>query len=60
MDEDPSAAPPISGVAEIVLSVRDLPRMRDFYVEFPAMQARALFFEDPEHNQLELIWHHAG
>jgi len=28
-----AAAPAITGVAEIVLSVRDLPRMRDFYQE---------------------------
>ncbi len=27
--------------------------------EFPDMQARALFFEDPEGNVLELICHHA-
>ncbi len=28
-----AAIPPITGVAEIVLSVRDLPKMRDFYRE---------------------------
>jgi catechol 2,3-dioxygenase len=28
---DSNVAPPITGVAEIVLSVRDLPQMRDFY-----------------------------
>ncbi len=29
-------------------------------VEFPGMQARALFFNDPEGNELELICHHPG
>ncbi|HNO79803.1 MAG TPA: VOC family protein [Phycisphaerae bacterium] len=29
--KDQSTAPPITGVAEIVLSVRDLPQMREFY-----------------------------
>ena len=48
----------ITGVAEIVLSVRDLPRMRQFYE--PDMNAHALFFHDPEGNQLELICHNSG
>ncbi len=28
------------------------------FSEFPAMQARAMFFQDPEGNALELICHH--
>ena len=32
------AMPPITGVAEIVLNVRDLPRMRDFYREVLGFQ----------------------
>ncbi len=34
--------------------------LRPDVVEFPAMTARALFFEDPEGNLLELICHHPG
>lgn len=46
-----SECPPISGVAEIVLSVADLPRMRDFYVNvlgFPVHSEASL--ESEQHD----------
>ena len=48
-----SAIPPITGVAEIVLSVSDLPKMREFYVSvlgFPIFSEASLEvagFDDP-------------
>jgi len=42
-------APPITGVAEIVLSVRDLPAMRAFYTEVMGFALHSeLCFETPE------------
>jgi hypothetical protein len=38
----------VLGISEIVLSVLQ-------FSEFPALEAKAMFFRDPEQNVLELI-----